>query len=140
MKKEWGMLDKILSGEKKIESRWYKTKHSLWGKIKAGDRVFFKNSGEPITVVCKVYKVIKFESLTPEKVKEILDKYGQDDGISKEKIYYFYELFKEKKYCLLIFLTEVEKVESFEVDKTGFGQMAAWITVEDIGKIKKPLI
>lgn len=25
MRKSWGLTDKILSGQKKIESRWYKT-------------------------------------------------------------------------------------------------------------------
>lgn len=135
MKKEWGLLLKILSGEKKIESRWYKIKYAPWGKIKTDDRVFFKNSGELVTIKARVARVLAFENLTPQKVGEILEKYGRDDGISKEKLDYFYKLFKDKKYCLLIFLTEVKKVEPFEVDKRGFGVMAAWITVEDIKKI-----
>ncbi len=137
MKKEWGLLPKILSGEKKIESRWYKTKHLPWDKINVGDRIFFKNSGEPVTVVSKVGKVIKFESLTPKRIRKILEKYGQDDGITKDKLNYFYKLFVDKKYCLLIFLTGAEKIEPFEIDKRGFGQMAAWITVEDIDIIKR---
>ena len=130
-------ISKILSGEKKIELRWYRTKHLPWGKIKTGDRIFLKNTGELVTVKSRVKRVLALENLTPEKVREILEKYGRDDGIAKEKMEYFYELFSDKKYCLLIFLTRVEKVKPFGVDKSGFGQMAAWITVEDIDIIKR---
>jgi hypothetical protein len=37
----------------------------------------------------------------------------------------------------LIFLSNPVAVVPFDIDKTGFGNMAAWITVEDINKIKK---
>lgn len=130
MKKSWGMIPKILSGEKTIESRWYQTKRAPWGKITAGEAVYFKNSGEPVTIKAKVRKVLEFESLTPGKIKEILEKFGKQDGIEKEKISFFAELFKNKKYCLLIFLKNPRKVKPFDIDKTGFGAMCAWITTK----------
>lgn len=128
MKKSWGLVPKILSGEKTIESRWYLNKSRPWGQISSGDEVFFKNSGEPITVFAKVSQVLSFANLTPKKVKELLEKYGREDGI--KNIQPYYQLFKNKKYCLLIFLEKVKKVKSFNVDKTGFGAMAAWLTFE----------
>ena len=48
MKKSWGLTQKILTKQKKIESRWYKSKYSPWGKIEKNDFVYFKDSGEPI--------------------------------------------------------------------------------------------
>jgi hypothetical protein len=108
MKKSWGLLPKIISGEKVIESRWYQSKHSPWGTIEKGDAVYFKNSGEPVSVRAGVAKVLSFSDLTPKKVKEILDRYGQDDGIEESKMPDFFKLFKNKKYCLLIFLKNVE--------------------------------
>ncbi len=132
MKKSWEMIPKILNGEKTIESRWYKTKRAPWGKIAAGETVYFKNSGEPVTIKAKVQKVLKFESLTPKKIKEILKIYGKEDGISEEKISFFAKLFAVKKYCLLIFLKNPQKVKPFEIDKTGFGAMSAWISVQTL--------
>lgn len=129
MKKSWGMMPKILSGEKSIESRWYQNKRAPWGKIKAGETVYFKNSGEPVTIKAKVHKVLKFESLTPQKIKVILEKYGRADGIAQDKILFFEDLFANKKYCLLIFLKNPKKVRPFFVSKGGFGAMTAWITV-----------
>jgi ASC-1-like (ASCH) protein len=137
MKKSWGLTRKILSGQKKIESRWYKTKRPPWGKVKKGDTVYFKDSGELVSIKAEVEKVISFSNLTPGKVKQILSRYGSDDGIEKDKIKEFFELFKDKRYCLLIFLKSPKKIEPFEIDKRGFGTMSAWITVGDIDRVKK---
>lgn len=104
MKKSWGLTGKILSGEKKIESRWYSVKYSPWDKIKKGEIVYFKDSGEPVKLKAEVSSVIQFSDLSSQKVKEILDKYGNDDGLKKEKIPEFFEWFKNKKYCMLYFL------------------------------------
>jgi len=137
MKKSWGLTQKILSGQKKIESRWYLNKHVPWDKIKAGEIVYFKDSGEPVYLKAEVEKVIQFSDLTPEKVKEILAIYGADDGLENTNIPEFYERFKDRKYCLLIFLKNPQKIEPFEIDKSGFGMMSAWITVQDINLIKQ---
>lgn len=139
MKKSWGMISKILSGEKKIESRWYKNKSRPWDKIKTGDTVFFKNSGELVIAKAKVEKVLQFADLTQLTVKKILDQYGKDDGLEQKKIPTFFNLFKDKKYCLLIFLKNPTKIKPFEINKNGFGMMSAWLTVKNINKIKMGL-
>lgn len=64
MKKSWGLLPKILSGEKKIESRWYLNKNALWGKIKKGDTVYFKNSkddGIKRSKISNLYKLFRYK-------------------------------------------------------------------------------
>ncbi len=139
MKKEWKLTKKILSGEKKIESRWYKNKAAPWNKIKPGEVVFFKNSGEPVTIKTEVEKVLQFSELTPAAVKEILDKYGGADGINVSDIGKFYELFKNKRYCMLIFLKNAQKTNPFNISKKGFGNMAAWLCVDDIDAIKQSI-
>lgn len=135
MKKSWNLIPKILSGEKKIESRWYVNKYPPWNKIKEGEKVYFKNSGEPITIKAEVEKVIQFSNLNEEKVRELLNQYAKEDGIENDKDKFF-ETFKNKKYSMLIFLRNAEKIGPFEINKNGFGMMAAWICVDDINKIK----
>jgi len=139
MKKSWGLIPKILDGRKKIESRWGVNKCAPWGKVKAGDRVYFKNSGEPVTVVAEVSKIQEFGNMNSKKVREILEKFGEDDGINREEISGYYKRFKDKKYCLLIYLKNPQKIKPFDIDKTGFGAMAAWICVGKISHIKRPL-
>lgn len=136
MKKSWGLTKKILTGQKKIESRWYKVKYPPWGKIESGDAIYFKDSGEQVKIKAEVDKVIHFSSLNPNKVKEILEKYGDEDGIEKKDIPKFFKMFKDKNYCMLIFLKNTKEIETFEIDKSGFGTMSSWITVDDINQIK----
>ena len=93
MKNDWGLLPKILNGQKTIESRWYQTRRAPWNKVSAGDLIYFKNSGEKIIACAKVNKVLQFENLDREKVNDILDKYllphlGQARSFRKEKIIY----------------------------------------------------
>lgn len=136
MKKSWNLTQKILSGEKKIESRWYLNKSAPWGKIHSGETVYFKDSGEPVSLKAEVAKVLEFSELTPAAVKEILGQYGGVDGIKVSDADKFYERFKDKRYCILIFLKDPQKIEPFDINKSGFGNMAAWMCVEDINAIK----
>jgi len=136
MRKSWGLLPKILSGEKTIESRWYRTKYNPWDAIKKGDWVYFKNSGGPIELKAQVIRVLQFSELVPEKVFDLLRKYGKRDGIQKTDIQHYYRIFRDKKYCLLIFLGHPQSVKPFHIDKTGFGAMAAWITTKNIEKLR----
>lgn len=138
MKKSWGLLPRIISGEKKIESRWYKTRRAPFGKVSPGDTVYFKDSGEPVTIKTKVSKVKYFENLNPKKVKDILNKYGGKDGIGIADINKFYALLKDKKYCMLVYLKDAKKIKPFKIDKTGFGAMSAWISVPNIYSLAHP--
>lgn len=137
MKKSWGFTRKIFMGKKSVESRWYKTRRAPWGKVRAGETIYFKDSGDPVTLKAKVEKVIQYSDLTPSKIQEIIDIYGKVIGLDSDGISAFFEMIKNKKYCILIFLKNPEQVEPFEIDKTGFGAMTAWITVEDVNTLRR---
>ncbi len=160
MKKSWGLIPKIRTGEKTIESRWYKTRRIPWNKIRKDDSVYFKNSGEPVTIKAKVSKVVQYYFSHPERTKraegshspistssqcnstlspkDILDKYGKKLGI--RDVEWFYEQVKNKRYCILVFLSNPVEVGPFNINKSGFGLMSAWISLEEINTIKKPLL
>ena len=139
MKKAWGFLPMIVSGEKTIESRWYTNRSAPWGRINAGDTVYFKDSGEPVTVAANVAKVLEFENLTRRRIHDILIKYGRKDGIEKDEIADYVAFLKDKNYCILVFLSNVRAVRPFEINKRGFGAMAAWLTVPHIDALRKHL-
>lgn len=137
MRKSWGLTEKILRGEKTIESRWYNNKSSPFDKIKVGDIVYFKDAGEPVKIKAVVSDVRQFSGLTPEKVHDILEKYGESDGIVKQKTDYFFEAFKNKKYCILIFLKNPVAIRPFKINKKGYGSTSAWICINKIDDIKE---
>ena len=138
MKKSWGLIPKILNGEKTVESRWFKNKHTPWNKVKIGDTLWFKNTGEPVTASAKVPRILQFENINETLRQDILKKYGQSDlGLSNRISEEVMDYFRNKNYCILIFFDSVQKAEPFNIDKTGFGAMSAWICTEDICKIRK---
>ncbi|TRZ55516.1 hypothetical protein D4Q76_00300 [archaeon] len=55
MKKSWNLTQKILSGKKKIESRWHNSKRAPFGRIIAGETVYFKDSREPVSICTKSF-------------------------------------------------------------------------------------
>ena len=136
MKKSWGLTGKILTGEKTLEERWYKFKRSPFGVVKAGDTIYFKDSGEPVSIKAKITKVLQFENLTPEKSEQIVKKYAHADLGSGEVTPEIKEYIANKNYCVIIFFENAKKIKPFEINKKGFGAMAAWITVNNINKIK----
>ena len=137
MKKSWRLTEKILTGEKTAESRWYKTRRAPWNKIKAGDSIYFKNSGEKIKLKARVAKVIQFDDLNPIKRKEILTKYGKSDLGAGDIMPEIKKYALNKNYCIIVFFNKVKRIEAFDIKKTGFGAMSAWITVDNIDIIKK---
>lgn len=136
MRKLWGLLEKIAAGEKTIESRWYQSRRAPWDRAHAGDTVYFKNSGEPVTLKAEVKRVLQYDNLTPERVLLLLHQYGKEDGISQDKIPFFFELFKNKRYCMLIFLKNPQTIKPFSISKKGFGAMSSWLCVPYIENIK----
>ncbi len=132
LSKQSKLLAKILSGEKSIESRWYKFKKTPYQNIAAGDIIYFKESGEAVTAKASVSKVLFFDSLNENKIRNIFQEYGRRLGVPAS----YAEKVKGKKFCSLIFLSNVEEVEPFQINKKGYGMMSAWITVDKIEKIR----
>ncbi len=137
MRKSWGLTPKILTGEKTIEERWYKTKRPPFDIVKPGDNIYFKDSGESVSIKARITKVLQFKNLTPKKSKEIIKRYAQADLGSDKMPPEIKEYVSGKNYCVIAFFDKVKKITPFEIDKTGFGAMSAWICIDNINKIKK---
>lgn len=135
MKKSWGLIPKIVSGEKTIESRWYKNRVAPWDRIQIGDTVFFKNSGEAVTAVAIVSKVLQFSDLDKKQFNEIIGEYADQISLTNKD---YNEYYQSKNYCILIFLENVRELEEpFTIDKAGYGSATAWMCVENLEKVKK---
>lgn len=126
------LLEKILSGKKTIESRWYKHRKTPYMNIKQGDIIYFKESGEPVTAKADVKKALFFDNLDEDQIRDIIRKYGNKLCID----YSWVNMLKGKNFCTLIFLGNASKVKPFNINKKGYGMMAAWISVDNINKLK----
>lgn len=132
------LLGDILRGTKTIESRWYVNRINPWNKLKKGDSVYFKESGCPITAKAHVSKVLQYEKLDKLTKQKIIQDYGKfiSPSSSQEKLRQWVGKLSNKRYCILIFLEEVEEIEPFKIDKSGYGVSSAWMCVGDINSVK----
>lgn len=128
------MLEKILSGEKTIESRWYKNKIAPWNRIAKNDVVYFKDSSKLITAKAIVEKVMQFSELDIKKIKKIINQYYKQIGIDIKNVDYTNYL--NKNYCILVFIKNVKQIKPFNINKKGFGNACAWLCISDIDNIK----
>ena len=129
LNKKFKALQNILAGNKTIESRWLKNRSAPYNKVKPKDILYFKESSKPLTHKARVTKVHYFD-LHHTSPQYIIDKYNtkiclQDTNWKN----------REKRYCVLIEFDSVKKIQPFYIDKTGFGNAAAWLVVKDITKI-----
>ncbi|MCX6824543.1 MAG: ASCH domain-containing protein [candidate division SR1 bacterium] len=131
------LIPKILSGEKTIESRRYMMKVAPWNKIKAGDTVYFKDAAKPVTASATVAKVLQYDHYTDEELHEIITTYGGSGGIAFHgSLDGAYKWAQPKTYCILVFLKHPKKITPFSIDKTGYGNACAWISLPSIEKIR----
>ena len=124
-----GSIAKILTGVKTIESRWSKYKIAPWDKIHSNDSVYFKYSGGPIIAKATVSKVQQFEKLDEQKFNFIVENFGESICLQNTEYDSWYQ---SKNYVTLIFLENPQKVEPFQIDKSGFGSGCAWITTSNV--------
>ncbi|GAI98948.1 unnamed protein product [marine sediment metagenome] len=136
MKKSWGLIPKILNRTKVAESRWYKSRIAPWNRIKKGHNLYFKNSGESVIVKTRVNKVIQYQVSNNREALEIMKKHAEKDLGFKKIPTEVLNYIQNKNYAIFIYFDSVKEIKPFNVDKTGFGSMAAWITINNINKIK----
>lgn len=135
MNPKLGFIDKILNGAKIIETRWYKHKITPWYKIASGDEIYFKNSGQDVTAKALVEKVVFVDNLSPDLVNKLIEKHFQQIGLSdgiKDK---FIKKHQDKNYAILIWLKSPNSLTPFKINKSGFGNAAAWLTLPKIESI-----
>jgi len=135
MSREGGSIERIVSGYKTIESRWYVNRISPYNKISKGDQIYFKYVGGEVIAKASTNRVIQFNNLTLAKIGKILQKYGE----KIDTINYDYNTWgRRKNYCILIFLINPCWIsQPFKICKTGFGMASAWISINNILDIKQ---
>jgi hypothetical protein len=106
-------LEKVVRGEKTIESRFSRVKCPPFNCVTSGDVILFKKPGGPIKARATAAEVLNFSGLTPDAVRHIMDKYR--DGLRLCETLMRAKL--DARYCTLVFLTDVQRVVPFPVHK-----------------------
>lgn len=103
-------LNRILTGQKTVETRFSQKKIPPFGQVQVGDYVYMKLSGEDIKGRFKVKKVIYFENLDPKDWDLIETHYlGVTSSGDKSTDIQFLSKKETAKYGTLIFIGNVEQ-------------------------------
>lgn len=115
-------FDMVLNGEKTIESRWSVHKVAPYNKVQVGDEILLKETGKDVTATA-IVKNVRYYELTPQVVEDIRIKFGKEIGTDK---FENWQSTLQKKYCTLIWLENVKKIEPVKVPRSNG---AGWIVL-----------
>lgn len=128
-------MEKLLDGSKSMIIRWATWRKLPYDRVNIWDTLYFiNNNGEGLVkvkaIVSTVFNSEKMETeQSVELVKSYQDKLQLSDSQFKKRWW--------KRYIVLIWIENIEQLESFEIDKSEFGNMDDWLLVGDIWKVKK---
>ena len=122
-------LQAILTGQKRIESRFTRARREPFGRVLPGDRLFLKVSSGPVCAVATVAAVKNFEDLTPAKIMEIKKRYNHYIVASDR----YWQSKANCKFGFLVKLKDIERIEPVRIRKKDW---RAWVVLtekEDFG-------
>jgi hypothetical protein len=117
-------LEAILTGRKRMESRFTMTRRAHFGRVLPGDRLFLKESSGPVCGTATVAAVKNFENLTPKQIADLKRRYNCDIGGTEE-------YWRAKVHCrfgFLVWLKDVERLEPLRISKKDW---RAWVLLTE---------
>jgi ASC-1-like (ASCH) protein len=114
------LLSLMLSGEKKVESRFSKNKIAPYEKVAKGDLVILKRSGGEVVGSCVVHKVVFVEIKNKKIFIELKKKYSR--SICADADSHFWSQRTSARYASFIWLGKViqEKITVHSSGRSGW--------------------
>jgi hypothetical protein len=127
-------LERLVSGEKTIVIRGATGRKLPYGRVNMGDVLYFiRNNGEGLVrAKGRVDRVVNSERMTPGESTRFVDEHADELQLSKEQ----HKKWAGKRYLVLITVFNVETLEPFKIDRSGYKKMDDWLPVEEIDSVK----
>ncbi len=128
-------LQKLLNGGKTMIIRGAAGRKLPYGRVDAGDVLYFiNNNGEgAVRARAAVSSVFNSEKMNKEDSCRLVEKNQNQLQLSDKQ----FQKWAGKRYVVLIEVTDVKDVTPFEIDKSNFGNMDDWLPVESIAAVKR---
>jgi hypothetical protein len=129
-----GELEKLLDGKKTMIIRGATGRKLPYGKVLANDELYFiRNNGEGL-VIAKAVVTDVFNSEKMDQGKSIKLVENNQDKLHLDKNQF--NKWAGKRYLVFINIANIQKIESFKIDKSEFSNMDDWLPVEDINSVR----
>lgn len=130
-------LSKVLDGSKTIISCWLDDRNEYEIEVQRSATVHLNASDKKTIARALVSDVLEIGDLTPERVHDILDFYGLDDGIAASELHTYKKKLGQKKHCVLIFIESVEIVAPLEPKKSRKNATVTWMRRRTSSTVKR---
>jgi len=119
----------ILEGTKTIESRFSRSRHVPFGRVKEGERVYFKATGGPYGCTAVVEHVEYLEDLDPKEMRSVRRTFGARIGAEPR----YWASKTRSRYGTLIWLRNIEATEMGPVyaGMRGITVRSGWLTLPE---------
>jgi hypothetical protein len=124
-------LEQIISGARRIDARFAKTKQPPYGCVRPEDTVYLTMKNGYTIAKATVDKVKTYANLTPQKVSNLLETYKSDLALPSV----MYERVIYSKYATLIWLKNLYEIRPFRVPRTN-DELSSWRVVENINLLR----
>jgi hypothetical protein len=127
-------LDLLLSGQKTMIIRGATGRKMPYGRVNQGDILYFINNNAEGLILAKarVESVFNSDKLAEAESIALVEKYQGKLQLSKKQ----QARWGGKRYLVLIEVSEVKKVEPFQIDKSDYGNMDDWLPVEQVERVR----
>jgi hypothetical protein len=127
-------MEKLLAGEKQMILRGAAGRKLPYGKVTPGDTLYLiRNNGEgSVQAFATVRSVVNSEKLTPEDSIHLIENYQDKLQFTAQQM----KRWAGKRYLVLIEVDNVTAVEPFTIDRSQYGNMDDWLSVESIESVK----
>lgn len=107
-----------------------------YGRVEAGDTLYFLNNDAEGQVKARaiVVRVLNSDALSEDGSLRLIDEHQAGLQLTEKQL----KKWGGKRYLVLIWIEKPEKVKSFRVDKSAYGNMDDWLPVGNIESAKLP--
>ena len=126
-------LKNILTGSKTMIIRGATGRKMPYGRVETGDILYFINNNAEGVIRAKatVKSVFNSEKMTEEESGNLIEVNQDRLKLTEKQL----SKWSGKRYIVLIEIENIEEIENFEIDKSGYSNMDDWLLVEDINNV-----
>lgn len=115
----------VAGGFKTIETRFSKNRSLPFDRVEAGDTVYFKDFGGPVTTRCRVRRVEFYQDLEPDDIEGLRRLYGREICADEA----FWKNISGRRYASVIFLNDAEPLTPYWPTRVPFNRNA-WVVLD----------
>lgn len=127
-------LEKLLDGTKTMIIRGATGRKLPYDRVNPSDVLYFINNNGEGKVKAKaiVKDVYNSDKMTKEESISLVENNQNKLQLTDKQ----FKRWSGKRYIVLIEVENIESIETFEIDKSNYGNMDDWLLVKDINNVK----